>query len=363
MNHILNKVIIFLCCSVFAISNLGLLGLLIPIIIAIILSSLSSFFSKQVTSFFIFLVFLLISAFITPCLFFIPLFCYDVFLEEFQFLIGLVTLPFLINYGVINGYQLVLIFILALISIILKKQAIELGAAHYRHTRFRDEAEEISAKLESKNKELMEKQDYEVNLATLNERNRIAREIHDNVGHTLSSSILQIGALITISKDEVITENLTVLKDTLSEGMDNIRHSIHNIHEESIDLEATLLSLINNFTFCNATLSYNITNDFGVKAKYSIAYIVKEALSNVMKHSNATSLSIMLTEHPGFYQVIIHDNGTPKTAAARPGSPVEVGMGITSMTNRIATLDGTLTISTEKGFLIFISLPKRRNTN
>jgi signal transduction histidine kinase len=41
----------------------------------------------------------------------------------------------------------------------------------------------------------MEKQDYEIYLATLRERNRIAREIHDNVGHMLSRSILQIGAL------------------------------------------------------------------------------------------------------------------------------------------------------------------------
>lgn len=56
--------------------------------------------------------------------------------------------------------------------------------------------------LQEKNKNLMEKQDYEIYLATLRERNRIAREIHDNVGHMLSRSILQMGALITIHKEE-----------------------------------------------------------------------------------------------------------------------------------------------------------------
>ena len=45
-------------------------------------------------------------------------------------------------------------------------------------------------------------QDYEIYLATLKERNRIAREIHDNVGHMLTRSILQLGALSVINKDE-----------------------------------------------------------------------------------------------------------------------------------------------------------------
>ena len=45
--------------------------------------------------------------------------------------------------------------------------------------------------LTQKNKDLLEKQDYEIHVATLKERNRIAREIHDNVGHMLSRSLLQ----------------------------------------------------------------------------------------------------------------------------------------------------------------------------
>lgn len=44
-------------------------------------------------------------------------------------------------------------------------------------------------------------QDYEINLATLNERNRISKEIHDHIGHLLSRAILQVGALLTISKE------------------------------------------------------------------------------------------------------------------------------------------------------------------
>jgi Signal transduction histidine kinase len=358
MNHIINKIIILLCCGVFAISSLGLKDILIPLVVIIAINILSSFLNKQVISLACMFLFLFFAAFFQAGLFFIPLICYDIFLEDFQFLVGAAIIPFFINDEALNNYVIALILVLGIISFILKKQAIELIAANSRYEAFRKKAEEISIALELKNKELMEKQDYEVNLATLNERNRIAREIHDNIGHTLSSSILQIGALITIARDSSVVTNLTLLKDTLSDGMDNIRHSIHNLHDKSMDLNTTLQSLVNGFSFCPATLSYNIENDFSIKAKYSIAFIVKEALSNTMKHSNATKVSIELTEQPAFYQLIIKDNGAPTSC-----SNTETGMGITNITHRVATLDGTLRISRENGYVIFISLPKRRVEN
>ena len=62
--------------------------------------------------------------------------------------------------------------------------------------RLRDTSTELNMALKEKNRNLLEKQDNEIYLATLKERNRIAREIHDNVGHMLSRSILQMGALL-----------------------------------------------------------------------------------------------------------------------------------------------------------------------
>ena len=56
--------------------------------------------------------------------------------------------------------------------------------------------------LSEKNKNLLIQQEQEVRIATLNERNRIAREIHDNVGHLLSSALLQIGAIQAIFTQE-----------------------------------------------------------------------------------------------------------------------------------------------------------------
>ena len=68
--------------------------------------------------------------------------------------------------------------------------------------RTKDDSEERNLLLTEKNKMILEKQDYEIETAILKERNRIAREIHDNVGHVLSRSILLVGAAKTVNKDE-----------------------------------------------------------------------------------------------------------------------------------------------------------------
>ena len=76
----------------------------------------------------------------------------------------------------------------------------------------------------------------------MQERNRIAREIHDNVGHMLTRAILLLGAVKTINQDQKITDSLTLLEDTLTQTMDNIRSSVHNLHDNSIDLQKKKLT-------------------------------------------------------------------------------------------------------------------------
>ena len=208
---------------------------------------------------------------------------------------------------------------------------------------------------EMKNKELLEKQDYEVNLATLKERNRIARDIHDNVGHLLSRCILQTGALLATNKDENTKLNLTLIKDTLSEAMDSIRNSVHDLHEDAVNLEVEIQKLVDNFNFCSIKLDYDIESTPAKKIKYSFITITKEALANIIKHSNASEVLIYLREHPSLYQLVVHDNGT------NIKYDTERGIGIKNMKDRIYSLGGIFHISTDSGFKIFISVPKNSN--
>ena len=215
-----------------------------------------------------------------------------------------------------------------------------------------DSTREESLHLEEKNRELMEKQEYEIQLATLTERNRIAREIHDNVGHLLTRSLFQIGAMQVIWKSQKeLSEQLASVKTTLDDAMTNVRSSVHDLHEESVDLYMVLSRLTGEFSFCPVTLDYNAEIE-SKELKYCIIAIVREALSNISRRSNATKAFLSVLEHPGFYQVI-RDNGT-QTTAAKTG-----GICLINMRERVEDFHGIFRIEIHNGFRIFISIPKQ----
>jgi signal transduction histidine kinase len=71
-----------------------------------------------------------------------------------------------------------------------------------------------------------------------------------------------------------------------------------------------------------------------------------------MNHSNATHASIILREHPALYQLIVRDNGSVKSYSA------DDGLGLKNMIDRVHSFDGNINISIEKGFEIFLTIPK-----
>ena len=219
----------------------------------------------------------------------------------------------------------------------------------YRRTQ--DDSRERNLLLAEKNKTLLEKQNYEIYAATLKERNRIAREIHDNVGHVLSRSILLLGAVKAVNKQDTLNPMLENLDSSLNDAMNSIRSSVHDLHDESMNLKEAVQTLIDDFHFCPIDFQYDMEPGIAKEIKYSFISITKEALSNVIKHSNATHVSVTMREHPALYQLRIEDNGT---LFPHSGS----GIGLVNMEDRVHALNGTFLTVTEQGFQIFITIPK-----
>ena len=230
----------------------------------------------------------------------------------------------------------------------------------------RNDSEEHALLLSEKNKALLEKQDYEIYAATLRERNRIAREIHDNVGHVLSRSILMTAACKTINKNEALDPLLGNLEESLNGAMNSIRSSVHDLHDDAVNLEDAIKGLVKDFSFCPVTLTYDMSRQVPREVKYSLISITKEGLSNVMRHSNADSVNILLREHPALYQLCIEDNGTlgskipdiQTDADSNKMETVSGGMGLSNIRDRVKALGGTVQITQEKGFRIFVTIPK-----
>ena len=91
-----------------------------------------------------------------------------------------------------------------------------------KYKKSQDDSRETLLLMQEKNKSLLKNQDYEIYNATLQERNRIAREIHDNVGHMLSRAILLMGAIKAVNQSPELALPIEQTENTLSQAMDSI---------------------------------------------------------------------------------------------------------------------------------------------
>jgi len=352
LTNLLNKLVLLVILIIFTIYNLAIQVSILPIIIVIAICGFLEYFDDDNLNFYTFIVYIIICFTYPQFIYFLPAVFYDLLFTKRQRFILLCFIPLVINVKYVPINNITVLIVVSFMEVLLKHKALQLNFTQNSYINQRDDLTEKSIALENKIVELSEKQNDEINIATLNERNRIAREIHDNVGHLLSSSILQIAAIIATTKDENAKHSLELVKNTLNDGMDSIRDSVHNLRDNSIDLFVQLKTIVDSFTFCNAVLNYELNSNLNIKAKYAVISIVKEALSNVIKHSNATELSVSLYEHPKLIQLIILDNGTLNKEISNNG------MGIESIRQRVNSLNGILNIDNSNGFRIFVSFNK-----
>lgn len=260
-----------------------------------------------------------------------------------------------------NDFQMpeILLYLLLgfLISAVLETQTDKYNKLDNKFRRIIDDSEERTILLAEKNEALLEKQNYEIYAATLRERNRIAREIHDNVGHVLSRTILLTGAARTVNKDSQMDALLKGLDESLNSAMDSIRSSVHDLHDDAVNLEETIKGIIWDFKQENVEMKYDMSEIIPRDIKYCFISIVKEGLSNAMKYSGASRITITMREHPAMYQLCIEDNGCGFDESRKDPK----GMGLKNMQERVRMLKGTIQISGDKGVRIFVVIPKREN--
>lgn len=264
----------------------------------------------------------------------------------------------------LTARTLLLAAILSIAATLLSLRTAQLEREQQRMRRIRDELQERALVLETRNRDLADRQDYEVELATLAERARIAREIHDNVGHQLTRASLQAEALRVVHADEPgVAADFADVKHTVDEALRLVRTSVHALNDNAVDLSVQLERIVEGarsdggpqieLEVMTEHAPANVANCF--------AAVLREALSNTMRHACAHAVSVRCMEHPSFYQLIVTDDGMGRVQASGRGAAE--GMGLASMRERIEALGGTFTAGPRAGaggWRVFATIPKQQ---
>ncbi|WP_430609420.1 sensor histidine kinase [Enterococcus sp. DIV0876] len=212
---------------------------------------------------------------------------------------------------------------------------------------------EKQQQLAKQNQQLLETHETKLALQIAEERNRIARDIHDNVGHLLSRALLQIGALETINQESTLQEPLYQLKQTVDTGMDHIRLSVHDLHADSLSFAEAVQNLVTIEELCPVEIQGTVFEDLSENQQNCLLMVMKEAITNTIKHSQATLLVFHFKTLPAFYRMQIRNDGV--TACDQP----KTGIGLQTIQQRIRTIKGQVHIvQTDTHFQLTITIPK-----
>ena len=224
----------------------------------------------------------------------------------------------------------------------------------------RDDLREKVLTLQDTNAQLLQAQDYELRAAALAERTRIAREIHDGVGHLLTRLLLQVKALQVVHRDEPgVVADLTTLDGGLDEALDSMRRSVHALSDDGEELATSLNMLGSRCGIESVRVDCSTEAEPPAVVARCVVAVVREALTNAARHGGARSARVAVTDYPAFWQVTVDNDGIvpaegEPAAAGRGGS----GLGLRSMTERVEALGGRVRITPRPRFTVFATIPK-----
>jgi signal transduction histidine kinase len=207
-------------------------------------------------------------------------------------------------------------------------------------------------KLSSANEKLREYALKIENQATLEERNRIAREIHDSLGHSLTALNLQLETALKLWQSNP-TQAQTFLaraKDLGSKALQDVRQSVstmrsHPLQEKS--LEQAIVGILENYhrnTGIAPIYLINLSYPIPVETSTALYRIIQESFTNIYKHAQATEVKLELTTTPSSLQLRIHDNGRGFELTQNT-----TGFGLQSMRDRTLALGGFFKINSTPG--------------
>jgi len=189
-------------------------------------------------------------------------------------------------------------------------------------------------------------------IATLQERNRIAREIHDSLGHSLTVFNLHLEAALRLldSEPTEAKELLREAKQLGSVALQEVRQSVRALRADPLQgksLEVAIAGLIEDFYRSTSLLprvEIEILSSPSPEIKTAVYRIIQEALTNICKYAEATTVTISAIADRGELRLEIADNGKGFDPAENT-----TGFGLAGMRERTLALGGEFAIASAVG--------------
>lgn len=194
------------------------------------------------------------------------------------------------------------------------------------------------------------------------ERKRIARELHDSTGQSLTSLLVGLHNLRDCDDDE-LPHRIEDLRHIVSGTLDEVRQMAWQLRPSALDdlgLVSALQRYIDDYQQrFNIQVDF-VTRDVGerlpVEIETIIYRVIQEALTNIARHAQATTASVMIDRRQDRIRIIVEDNGIGMDASV-PGK--RKSLGLQGIRERAALFNGSLTIETEpgQGTSLFVEIP------
>ncbi|AAN53437.1 sensor histidine kinase [Shewanella oneidensis MR-1] len=188
-------------------------------------------------------------------------------------------------------------------------------------------------------------------LATMVERERIARDLHDIMGHSLSSIALKAELaekLLAKQEYQLATTQLQELGQIARESLSQIRHTVCDYKHKGLASCITQL--------CHSLRDKGIYVELigelpklPARAESQLGLILTELVNNILRHSSASQCSITFREQENTLFVEVKDNAS--------ASPFIEGNGLTGIRERLDSLGGHFSYNLEQGYAFTVSLP------
>lgn len=200
-------------------------------------------------------------------------------------------------------------------------------------------------------------------LVSLQERQRLARELHDSVAQALYA----IGLGAHTAREAIASDSEQALASidyvlALAEaGLAEMRALIFELRPESLEIEGLVAALTKQVAVLRTRYKLNVEADLGeepdlsMEMKHALYRIAQEALHNIVKHARASTVVLRLARQANEIVLEVRDNGKSfDPAGLFPGH-----LGLRSMHERVSKMGGTLTIESvpEQGTCVDVRMP------